>query len=272
VRRALFVLLGVALLAGCGLGDDTDPGAVLARTADSLGEIRSAERLALNVLVEPADGDPFGFRLDGPFALCSENQALPTLDVEYTQVANGNEASVRLVSTGEQGYVVVGGTAYELDEQQGADLRAACDELDGAGLERLEVGDWVVDPDGSSGGDVDTVTGDLDVVAVVNDLVDVARAFSGSALTRLDGDDAQRIAEATDESSFELESGADDGLLRRLFLEAELGFDVPEDLRRSLGDAVGATFTFELELEGPNETVRVEAPANPRPSSELPGG
>jgi hypothetical protein len=116
------------------------------------------------------------------------------------------------------------------------------------------------------------VTGELDMVAVVNDLVDIARAFGGSTLSRLDRDDAQRIADATEDSCFELEAGHDDHLLRRLSLEAKLGFDVPDDLRRALGDAVGGTITFELELEDPNAQVEVHQPSNARPSSDLPGG
>lgn len=272
MRRAVSLLLGVALLAACG-GGDGDANAILSQTAASLGKLRSAESMHMKMLVEPDEGDPFGFELDGPFALCMGDAALPTLDVEYTQIANGREATVRLISTGEQGYVEVSGTAYELTDEQEADLHSSCEELGGeGGLASLRVDDWVLDPEGSSGDDVDTVRGELDVVAVVNDLVDVARAFGGSSLTRLDADDAERIAEATEESSFELESGHDDHLLRRLLLEAELGFDVPEDLREALGDATGARLTFELELEQPNEPVSVEAPANPRPASELPGG
>lgn len=274
MTRAVPFLLGVALLAACGGGGGADANAILSQTAAKLGDLRSAETMHLKALVEPADGDPFGFELDGPFALCESGEPLPTLDVEYTQIANGQEATVRLISTGEQGYVDVGGTAYELTDEQEADLRSSCDELggDGGGLTSLRVDDWVVDPEGSTGDDVDIVTGETNVVAVVNGLVDVARAFGGSSLSRLDRDDAERLAEATEESSFELEAGHDDRLLRRLLLDAELGFDVPDDLQQALGKAVGARITFELELEGPNEPVSVEAPANPRPASELPGG
>jgi len=273
VRRTVPLFLGFTLfLAGCG-GGDADPATVLSQTAANLGEIHSAESMHLKLLVDPAEGDPFGFELEGPFALCQQ-RALPLLDVEYTQIANGQEATVRIVANGTRGFVVIDGTAYEMSDDQEADLRSACDELESgdSGLESLRVGDWVRDPDASAGDDVDTVTGELDVVAVVNDLVDIARAFGGSTLARLDADDAGRIAEATEDSRFELETGHDDHLLRRLFLEAKLGFDVPEDLRRALGDAVGGTFTFELELEDPNGQVEVQQPANPRPSNELPGG
>ena len=227
----------------------------------------------LKLMVDPNEGDPFGFELEGPVALC-ESRPLPQLDVEYTQIANGQEATVRIVSNGEQGFVVLNGTAYELRADQAADLRSACEDLESGdgGLASLRVGDWVRDPETSSGDDVDTVAGELDVVAVMNDLVDIARAFGGSTLARLDRDDAQRIADATEDSSFELETGHDDHLLRRLALQAELGFDVPDDLRRALGDAVGGNVTFELELEDPNAQVEVQAPENVRPSSELPGG
>ena len=271
MRQALASVVGVVALAGCG-GGDVDADVVLSQTAAKLSKLKSAQSLHLKVLVEPRDDEPFGFEIEGPFALC-DGQALPRMDVLYTQTANGEEASVRLISTGEQGYVAVGDTAYELRNDQEADLRSVCDDLGGdGGLTQLDVGDWVRDPDGSRDGDVNEVTGDLDVVAVVNDLVDVARAFGGSQLQRLDRDDAQRIAEATEESHFELESGHEDRLLRALRLGAELGLDVPDDLKKALGDVVGATFTFELDLEEPNTPVQVHAPANPRPSGELPGG
>jgi hypothetical protein len=272
VIRVLPLLLGVVALAGCG-GGDADPAQVLSQTATNLGKIKSAESMHLKLLVDPSEGDPFGFELEGPVALC-ERRPLPVLDVDYTQIANGQEATVRIVSDGEQGFVVLNGTAYELRDDQEADLRSACEDLESGdgGLASLRVGDWVRDPEASSGDDVDTVTGELDVVAVVNDLVDIARAFGGSTLARLDRDDAQRIADATEDSSFELESGHGDHLLRRLALEAELGFNVPDDLRRALGDAVGGTLMFELELEDPNAQVEVHQPPNARPSSELPGG
>ena len=66
-----------------------------------------------------------------------------------------------------------------------------------------------------------------------------------------------------------METGKDDRLLRRLLMEAEIGFDVPRELRRALGDLVGATITFELEVADPNRRVTVEEPASPRPYSDL---
>jgi hypothetical protein len=255
-------------LAGCG-GEQIDAGPVLAETAAKLGKIRSAESLHVRLFVDPRERDPFGFEIEGPFS-CGDGGAVPTLDVEYTQTANGEEATVRLVADGTNGFVVLGENAYEMSDEQETELAAACADLtsDG-GLASVDVGDWVVDPKASRDGDVDRVEGEVDVVAVTNGLVDVARSFGGSTLSQLDRDDAQKIAEATEDSEFELVTGHEDRLLRFLLLEAELGFDTPDDLRELLGE-VGATFTFELEVDGPNEAVEVEPPADPRPASELP--
>ena len=272
MRSALPLLVGVALFAGCG-GGDVDANAVLSQTASNLPKIKSGKPLRVKLLVEPREGEPFGFELDGAFRLC-DHRPLPQLDVAYTQIANGREATVQLISTGEAGYVEVDGTAYELDDAAEADLSSACEELGGGGggLSTLQVGDWVRDPEGERDGDVDRVTGELDVVAVVNDLVDIARAFGGSSLARLDRDDAKQIQDATEESRFELETGHEDRLLRELVLQAKLGFEVRDELREALGDVVGGTITFELELDRPNTQVEISAPPHPRPSSELPTG
>ncbi len=268
MRRALLLAVGIAFVAGCG-GGKGDAGAIMRETAATLGEIKSAKPFKLRIAVDPRDGDEFGFEIDGAVALCDGDEELPRLDVAYTQFARGGEASAQLISTGSDAFIEVDGTPYQLPDDDEAELREACDELAGdGGLEELQVGDWVLEPNADG---ENRVHGRLNLVAVINDLVDVARAFGGSTLSRLDSDDARRIAEATKESSFELERG-DDGLLRRLELGAELGFDVPEDLKDALGDAVGAQLTFRLELDDPNTEVEISPPENPRPASELPRG
>jgi hypothetical protein len=264
VRRAL--LVAVLALAGCG-GGNSEPSAIMRETAAKLGEIKSAKPLKLRVAVDPREGREFGFEIDGAVGLCRRDDELPRLDVAYRQFAQGEEATVQLISTGADSFIEVDGTAYELPDEQEAELRATCEELSsGGGLEELRVDDWVVDPEADG---ENQVRGRLDLVAVINDLVDVARAFGGSRLSRLDADDARRLAKAAEDSEFELSRG-DDGFLRRLALAADVGFDVPRDLQRALGDVVGAKMTFELTLDEPNTEVEVSAPPNARPANELP--
>jgi hypothetical protein len=266
--RAIVVLAAAAVVA-TGCGGDGDANAIMRETAAKLGEIRSAKPFMFRFAVDPQNGEEFGFAVDGALALCRRGERLPRLDVAYTQFAQGETATVQLVSTGRAAFIEVDGTAYVLPDEQEAELRGACDDLVAeGGLAQLRVDDWVVEAEAD--GD-NTVRGRLDVVAVVNDLVDVARAFGGSRLARLDADDARRLASATRESSFELERG-DDGLLRRLALLADLGVDVPQDLRNALGDAVGAKITFELQLDEPNTPIQISPPESPRPASELPSG
>jgi hypothetical protein len=265
VRRAAPLVAAALLLAGCG-GQSVDAQPILAQTAAKLGDLRSGD-LDFELLVDPRDGDEFGYEVSGPFELAKEG--LPKLEVEYTQIANGKRATVRLISDGTHGFIEVNGKAYRLGSEQEGQLRSTGGDVTG-GLTSLDISNWVVDPQGERDGDIDRVTGELDVVAVVNGLSELARSF-GHPLPSLDQDDEKRLRDAAKDTRFELESGHDDRLLRHLLLEAELGLNVPDILRDVLGDVVGADLSFKLDIDKPNEPVDVQPPPNPRPASELPG-
>jgi hypothetical protein len=272
VRRLLCLLAVVPAFAGCSLlgGGEGEADEALGETADSLAEIRSGT-LELRLIVAPREGDEFGLELDGPFELPEEEGALPELDLDYTQIAGERRGTVGLVSTGDAAFAVVDGQAYELDDGETAELRTASRSL--GGLARLPIDDWIDEPELADGGEVggaetDLIRGDLDLVAAANGLIDLARGF-GPPLPGLAGANADRVRDAARETSVQVWTGADDRLLRRLLLEAELG-DVPGPLGLVLGDVVGATITFELGVTDPNRPVSVEAPRDPRPSSERP--
>ena len=273
MRRLLCLLAVVPALAGCSLlggGGGGDAEDALGETADNLAEIRSGT-LDLRLLVEPRDGDEFGFELNGPFELPEEEGALPELDLDYTQIAGGRRATVGLVATGGQAFTVVDGQAYELSDDEADELVTAARSL--RGLARLPIDEWIDEPELTDGGKIrgaetDLVRGDLDLVAAANGLIDLARGF-GPPLPNLAGANADRIREAARETSIEVWTGVDDRLLRRLLLEAELG-EVPGPLGLLLGDLVPANITFELGVTDPNRPVTVEAPRDPRPSSERP--
>jgi hypothetical protein len=265
--------LAVVLFAGCGGGPA--PGDVVEEAATRLGEIRSGT-LDFSLLVTPrGESRPTGFELRGPFSFDSRGP-LPVLAVEYTQVSGGRRGRVRLISTGRRAYAAVGRATYELTRSQTDDLRAAAGTLAGdAGLLRLPLDEWVVDPELSdgrvAGAPTYRVRGRLDIVATVNGLLDVARAF-GSDLPRIDGASAAELRRATRATLFELDAGTDDRLLRRLTLEAEFALDVPVQLRRQLGDLFGAKVAFRLGVKRPNAPVTVEDPESAQPAAQLAGG
>jgi hypothetical protein len=198
-------------------------------------------------------------------------------DVEYTQLAGARSATATLISTGRQAYVEVGGRAYVLPESLAGDLRGIGGSAGGrGGLGALDVDGWFVDPKVSDGGDVggaatDHVSAGLDVVRAANDLLALVRRL-GQAAPAIRGRSADQLREAVRSSHLDVWTGKDDRLLRRLRLDADVGFDVPESLRRTLGSVVGARFEFDLGITEPNRPVHVSAPPNPLPASQLPVG
>lgn len=254
-RIAGVVLACAALLTAAGCGGSSAASAV-SETTDNLAKIRSGV-LDLKLLVTPRSGDAFGFELKGPFSL--RPGKLPVARIEYTQTANGRSATATFVSDGARAWVVANGTTTELSEQQAASLTTLGGNRD-RGLAQFEVGRWLRDPQVADEGDsTERITGTLDVVAAANDLMGLA-ALAGRDSTRIEGADADRLREATRDSSVEVVTGKDDRLLRRLALSADLGFDVPQSLEHTLGTTVGAKIEFLLAVDRPNTPVQVRGP------------
>jgi hypothetical protein len=269
-RRASLAALLVAVVAGCGGGGDARQ--VLSQTAANLAKIRSGD-LTMRLVVSPRQGTKgrIGFRLAGPFAL--HPGGLPVAKVAYTQIAGDREATATLISTGVKAYAEVNGKTYELPAESTKALR---DAGGGGALAELRIDDWLQHPKVSDGGEVggadtDHIAADLDVVAAANDLLALVRQL-GRNVPTIEGKSADRLRDAVKSSSIDVWSGKDDHLLRRLLLNADLGFDVPKSLKRALGEIVGAKVDFELAVSNPNRPVHVAPPVNPLPASALPSG
>jgi hypothetical protein len=274
VRRAASLLVLVALAAGCG-----GPGRanqVLSDAAGNLTKVRSGD-LTLRLVVAPREGTKgrIGFELSGPFAL--RPGGLPVAKIAYTQIAGAHEGTATFISTGTKAYAEINGKAYGLPASSTESLRQAAGGSGGSStFAELRIDNWVRHPVVTDGGNVGgaatmRVSGDLDVVAAANGLLDLLRQLGRDAPT-IEGDQAKQLENAVKSSSFELWSGRDDHLLRRLLLKADLGLNVPDSLRRVLGSVVGAKIDFELAVSDPNKPVSVPPPTNPLPSSQLPGG
>jgi hypothetical protein len=192
-------------------------------------------------------------------------------------MANGQQATARLISTGTKAYVQVGSTAYELPAAQTEELRSATADLRRqGGLAQLDVADWIEQPELSDGGDVggtstDHVQADLNTAAAVDDLLRLAHGF-GTAGPSLDPSSRKRLVAATKSASIDLWTGKKDRLLRRLDIKADFGLAVPDALASALGTTVGAAVDFTLQIDDPNKAVHVSAPAQALPASQFPGG
>jgi hypothetical protein len=278
MRRPLLLALLALTLSACGgsAGSDANPNEALSQTAAKLGDIDSGV-LQVKLLVDPREeGGDFGFELSGPFELGKDGD-LPVAEIEYTQIADDQRETVTVTSTGEEAFITVDGTAYELSSEQEDRLRSAAPNGDGGGgggngLGELKIDDWLSNAKSSGGDDVggdatDKIEADLDIVAAVNDLMALAGRVTGSGAP-IDGAEARLLRDSVRDARIEILTGEKDRLLRRLRITAEFDPQLAEELEE-LAQAAGAKVEFELEIADPNEPVEVEAPADPRPASEL---
>jgi hypothetical protein len=265
--KRLACLLAILAFAGCGGGEESATD-VLGETAENLSEIRSGD-LSLELLFSARSGEQQGFRLKGPIAL--EGGEL-LAHVNYTQIAGDSTANTTFISTGQQMFVEIDGTAYEFPPELVAEVEEVIGDLEAEGLgEQIELGNWMKDPKLSDGGavggtDTERVSAQLDVVNVVNGLLEIAAGFGGrESPPKVEGQSAEQLRRAVERASIEVWTGKDDRLLRRLALSIDFAPEVPGELRSVLGLAVD----FEFGISDVNKEVSVSAPENARPYTDL---
>ena len=275
---AAWAALVIVALVACG-DDQTAAEKALDDTEDKLSDVRSG-RLELELLASPsgaAEGRGSGFRIEGPFETGKDEGDLPVADLEYTRITGTRRRTTGFISTGDKAFVELDGKVYELESEQVNDLRVTDSDGD-AGLEGLSFEDWVTNPKVEAGPRVDGVateriTGDLDAVPAINDLLALAGDFGADddAPSRLEGVGADHVRRAVRRTSVEILTGKEDRLLRRLDLVIELSVkDNEPQLRRALKGLAGAVLRLDLDVTDMNADIRVPAPKDARPASELP--
>src|SRR5204862_7809262 len=113
---------------------------------------------------------------------------------------------------------------------------------------------------------VDRITGQVDPVNALNDIVAMAGQFGSDQQTlRISDTDADRVRSLAKTSSFELLTGHDDHLLRSVTATVE--FAAPTDLSSGGGEVLSRlaqlghlTLTISLQIDDPNSAVTVAPP------------
>ena len=281
MRRRLAGLVLVGLV-GAGCGRESQGERALAATTEKLSDVRSGD-LTMKLLASAAGapaGRGVGFELAGPFAVAEQKGRLPVAQLDYTRVTGATRRTTTFISTGADAYVEIDGTTYRLAPAQVADLRATGDdEAGGGGLEGLDLDEWIDDPQVAPGGAVDgvavdRVTGEVDAVEALNDVLGLASEFGATVEggpSRLEGDDAEQVRRAVRGTHLELLTGRSDRLLRHLRIDVSFGAEEERELARALGPLAGVRLSFELDVSRPNRRVTVKEPARARPASEIPG-
>ena len=275
----------------CG-GDDeaadssTDVDQLLDETFDGTKAIESG-RLSLALDLESDGGQgPVKVKISGPFQSQGEGR-LPQLDLEGSFSGGGESMSGGITATADAAYVSFGGDTYEVAGPVFEQFKAGYEQSakEASGEQDQSLATLGIDPrrwltnarnEGEATvGDTETIkiTGDVDVPKLLDDVnaaLEKIRSLgvqgSDQIPDKLTDAEKQQTAEAIEELSVEIYTGAEDKILRRVVVT--LGIRLPEG-STTTGDAQSADVRFDFQLLDVNEEQDIEAPENAKPFSEL---
>jgi hypothetical protein len=281
--------LTATLLAGCG-GNDEDVDKVLRETFSGRKQVNSGKlKLGLKVDAEglPQLRDPVELTLSGPFQSQGQRR-IPRFDFSLVLSAGDNKFRAGAVSTGDRGFVKLQGNSYTVSEQVFAGFRRGFEQASPREGSRqnptfsslgINPRNWLRDAKNEGeeevgGTETIHVTAKVDVGRMLDDVskllqragqLGVAQARQiPSALT---DQQKRQIQQAIDSASFDVYTGKDDKILRKL--QVKLTFKLSAQQRQQASGLREGTLTFNLEIDDLNRNQSVNAPANPRPFSEL---
>ena len=303
-RSRLPLLLALALvvptlaLAACG-GDDsgTDESAQQLINQTFSGEKKvdsgkvnldlSAKLEATGAAASQLEG-PISLKLTGPFQSQGEDK-LPEVDFDMTISAGGQKFTAGAVTTNDQAFISYQRTDYRIPQDQFDRYKRQVEresrqqnneqqnQFDLASL-GVNPRDWLQDPkkEGEEDvGGVETVhvSADVRVGALLKDVNDLIRRAGRLGLQneqvpqRIPERTQRQIEESVKTAQFDLWTGKDDKIMRRL--EIEFSFDLPEELRGQAQGVSGGTVDMNVEITELNEDQEIEVPKKSRPLSEL---
>ena len=301
---SLLALSVPAAIAGCGgdSGSDEDPQDVIEATFNNDEQVSSGV-LDLSFDVSAGDQGSFNASLDGPFQGDSDDPtAVPQLDLTASASGEGGGQSIdfsgALTITDDNLYVTYQDQAYEVGtdtfnqlkdsieasadqadtqsgdaassfkegceqaiEAQGGDA-SACD-FDLSGWFTNLSNDGTEDLDGTS---VVHVSGDVDVSQIATDLIGIAQTVPGAS-AQVDQAQVDQLESAISDASFDVYSGEDDNILRKLDLNLSIDPSAVESATPVPVDSVD--FGLSVGIGDVNEDQTIEAPSGAKPLDEL---
>jgi hypothetical protein len=258
-RSPAIALVLVAALTGCGGShhEQVNPERMLDQAAAHPVSSADAEIDArLRVLGIERLSQPIRVRLEGPY-VSGGPERIPSFDWRLSASALGFPVSGRVISTGDNAYLTVYGSQYEVGHGAVAD---ANERLAAAGGLRLDLRSWLgparVTGQGSAGGeDCERIAAPLRPGATTAGLAPLAGALGLPQPLAASGRATACI-------------GFDDRTLHQLELRLALG--VPEADRARLYGATGLLLDADVVLSDVGEQQRIEAPSgSPRPIRDL---
>ena len=301
-RSRLLLLLALALavpaLAACGGGDsggsDESAQQLIDQTFSGEKKVDSgkvnldlaAKLEATGAAASQLEG-PISLKLTGPFQSQGEDK-LPEVDFDMTISAGGQKFTAGAVTTNDEAFISYQGTEYKIPQDQferyrrqvERESRQNPDRQNQFDLASLGVNprDWLLNPkkegeEEVGGAETVHVSADVRVGALLKDVNDLIRRAGRLGLEndqvpqRIPERTQRQIEESVKTAQFDLWTGKDDKIMRRL--EIEFSFDLPEELRTQAQGVSGGTVDIKVEIAELNEDQEIEAPKKSRPLSEL---
>ena len=285
MRRLAFflLLLGALGLASCGGGgDDSESVENLLDRAFST-PIHSADlKLDAQIELKGLLADPIKLEAQGPFR--TNKGKLPSADIELRVGSGGGQTiSSGVLTTGDRVFVKFQDVYYE---QPAAQVRKTNESIARQGKQSgqslselgLDPRSWIAEAKDEgdanvAGADTRHLSGTLDVEHLMRNINDfVSRSASAlggdrKSSPRLTAADIRGLASSVKNPSFDVYSGKQDNLIRRV--SGKIEFDIPEASQAGLGGLKGGSITFSVELRNVNGNQKIEAPTHSRPLSRL---
>lgn len=304
---ALMALTLPAAIAGCGGdgGSDQDPQEVIDATFNNDATVTSGV-LDLSVTASAGDQGSFDASLSGPFQGVEDDPAaLPQVDLTATVSGEGAGQSVNfdggLTITDDNVFVTYGGQAYEVGsdtfnqlkdsieastgQAQGSDtgdaaasFQAGCEQaIEAQGGDAsacdFELSGWFTNltNDGTEdldGASVVHVSGDVDISQMLGDLVGIAQSVPG-AEGQVDQAQVDQVSEAISDASFDIYSGEDDNILRKL--DVNVSVDPSAIAGSEVVPVDSVDLGFSVGISDVNEEQTIDGPSDAQPIDDLLG-
>jgi hypothetical protein len=263
-RAALASLAGLVLLLTGACADRTPSATDELRTASArVHDIKSGDlSLTFAMSATGSDGD-IGFTTQGLFSFAGTS-TLPVADLRFTQELGATHTTTRFVSDGSQAVAIVNGKTEPLSPAQLGGLQGFAGAGGSGALPGMDLQRWFSAPqvtgEGSVGDDAtEVIEGDVDGPEALNGLLTVMAAMGGpTSVPALDEQARTQLEHAIRQATARVEVGTDDGLLRRVLLNVDLGVD--PSVAPALASLAGGHLTFDLTIANPNEQVTVRLP------------
>ena len=295
---ALALLISVVALAACGDdsgGTDESAQQLINQTFSGEKKVDSGKvNLDMNAKLEATGAaagqleGPITLKLTGPFQSRGEDK-LPEVDFDMTVSAGGQKFTAGAVTTEDEAYIAYQGTNYRIPQGQfdrykrqvERDARRQNSEqqntFDLASL-GINPRDWLENPkkegeEEVGGAETIHVSSDVRIGALLDDLNDLIRRAGRLGLDnsqvpeRIPERTKRQIEDSVRSAQFDLWTGKDDKIMRRL--EIEFSFDFPEELRAQAQGVEGGTVKIKVEIADLNEPQEIQVPKDSRPLSEL---